>query len=790
LRAALQTLALTQLGERITKILRSQRVREALVYAIVALAIAIVAVVSLRRDGYLAAGDVYPGYVMPGNHVFAESTKLWGDHVISGLGSPHFMPGAVPLALWGGLWGALGLGGPTAQWLLYLALLEFAGLGAVFFARTLFPERRLIALTTGLAYPLSFYLGLSFLNQVTTFAFGFFPFAAALLMRRVRQPVSNLRLALDVGLASLGFMILATTPPIAVYALLWCLAWLIGSLIRWGTWRIWPGLALGATAAVMLNAWWAYAAFVTLYASGGAAMQTFVSPLAWSFVDQHASILNMLSMQGLWSYPVLGYFPWAGAYASGFRLVALYIPAAFAAVAVLLAPYRGRVWLLTALCAVSLFIGKGYHQPFGDVNAFLYAKVPFFWLLRDPQEATGITLYLSMFVLAGVGATQLAILAGNAVGAMRPDPRNADRATVAAWALLTALLLCNGLAFIRGDVISETWLNGAAKTVIMPPLYWRQASDFLNAQPDDARVLILPNDDFYAMPYTWGYYGLDLVPQTWIARPVVIAAPAPSTWISGSPPLREQYGHLIDEMRAGSSRPIAPILSALDAGWILQRNDVAWSSPGRHILSPAVIGAYLARQPGIRKVATFGSLDVYRVTVSHACASAYDGFVRVPDGNDIDLVRAFDWAGGEVPLVTGGDAPAMERAFSSAVETAKIQPLPATCAPRDSATYDVDLTPGTKMLVLHASYSPDWRVEGNGRDLAWRHVIVDNFLNGWLVPDAAAGHVSLYYGPARPFRVLQTLAVITLCCLVLGLALSIVMDRKVSGLRTNAASDV
>jgi hypothetical protein len=358
-----------------------------------------------------------------------------------------------------------------------------------------------------------------------------------------------------------------------------------------------------------------------------------------------------------------------------------------------------------------------------------------------------------------------------------------------AWAVLTSLLLTNGIAFISGDVIPPTWLNGTAKSVITPPHYWRQASDFLNAQSDDARVLVLPNDDFYAMPYTWGYYGIDAVAQTWIARPVVIAAPVSSNWIGGSPALLAQYGHLIDDMRAGPGRTVAPALSALGVGWIVQRNDVDWSSAGRHIMSPAVIGAYLRHQPGIRKVARLGLLDLYRVAISHGCASAYDDFVRVPQGHDIDLVRALGQLGSEVPFVTVSDALSLENSLPGSPVALRVQPLPATCAARDSATYDVAVTPGTKLLVLHVSYSPDWRIEADGKALTWRHVIVDGFLNGWLVPDAAVEHVSLVYGPERAFRALQMLAVVTLCCLMLGLALCIVAPGNAPGSRAKASND-
>jgi hypothetical protein len=51
-------------------------------------------------------------------------------------------------------------------------------------------------------------------------------------------------------------------------------------------------------------------------------------------------------------------------------------------------------------------------------------------------------------------------------------------------------------------------------------------------------------------------------------------------------------------------------------------------------------------------------------------------------------------------------------------------------------------------------------------------VSVDGLLNGWFVPDAAPLHVSLVYRPARLFHALQMLAIITVCVLLAGLALT------------------
>ncbi|HEV2907900.1 MAG TPA: hypothetical protein VGX02_01415, partial [Candidatus Eremiobacteraceae bacterium] len=458
------------------------RVRETLIYAIVTVAVTIVAAIAIPKNGYLAWGDVYPLYVMPGNHELERSLQLWGS-AYSGLGSPHYAPGTTVFALAGQLLLRLGLSGPMAQWVLSLALLLFAGLSVTFLARTLFPERRIIALAAGLALPLSFYSALTLHDPIAMFAMGYFPLSAAFLIRRLREPAPALRFAVEIGLLSLGFMVLATAPPIAVYEIAWALAWLVGGSLYWRTLpRILPGLLMGLGAAAAVNAWWAYAAFVTLFASGGSATQTFADPVAWSWVDQRATILHMLSMRGSWSYPLPEYFPWAARYQTGLYRLSLYVPAAFALVAVFLSPFRRRVWTLLAIMVVSLFIGKGYHAPLGWINAFLYAKLPFFWLFRDPQPATSVTLYLSMFVLAGAGISLLVEAGAQYLERAGVSVQRVALASRLAAVALVVLLLTNGIPFISGEFIPKVWLNGDAKSVVMPPQYWSDATDYLNAQ--------------------------------------------------------------------------------------------------------------------------------------------------------------------------------------------------------------------------------------------------------------------------------------------------------------------
>jgi hypothetical protein len=750
------------------------RNRDAAVYAFVALVLTLVALIAIPRNGYLAWGDVYPLYAMPGNHELERSLQLWGN-AYSGLGSPHYAPGTTVLAVWGQVWLRLGVSGPWTQWTLTLALLLFAGLSVTFFARTLFPQSRLIALAAGLALPLSFYSANTLHDPIAMFAVGYFPFSAAFLIRRLREPAPPLRFAVEIGLVSLGFMVLATAPPIAVYALLWAFAWLIGGSWYWRTFpRTWPGLAMGAVAALAVNAWWAYAAFITLFANGGSATQTFADPVSWSWVDQRATIPHLLSMQGSWSYPRPEYFPWVGPYQTILFKLALYFPAVLALAGLVLSPFRRRTWLLFAIIVVSLFIGKGYHAPLGGINAFLYAKLPFYWLFRDPQPASNITLYLSLFVLAGVGLAQLVTMATRRFERLGMDASRVAILSAGASVALIVVLLTNGLPLLTGDFIPKTWLNGDAKSVVMPPEYWSVATHYLDSRPDDSRVLLLPNNDFYQMPYDWGYYGADGVAAL-ITRPQLIVSSESINYITGAPALGPQFAHLVAAIRGRSHASVAPLLSALGVGWILQRNDIVWTRPYRDIVSPTEVHKFLARQPRIYHDATFGELDIYRVEVQNPDVSAYDGLALWRGDAPPDLVREFDLARREFPWLIGDGV-----TVPLDIIKRKPQPESVDSVRRSSVEYDVTISPQARVIVLHSSYSTGWRVAADGKELEWQHVPIDGFLNGWVVPDDAPRHVSLFYKPARAYAVLQMLSLIVLCGLVVAFALFLKPNRDVS----------
>lgn len=59
--------------------------------------------------------------------------------------------------------------------------------------------------------------------------------------------------------------------------------------------------------------------------------------------------------------------------------------------------------------------------------------------------------------------------------------------------------------------------------------------------------------------------------------------------------------------------------------------------------------------------------------------------------------------------------------------------------------YLVNIHNGTRVLVMSSSYTANWRAVANGHRLP--HFMVDGDLNGWLLPRAYTGVVTVDYGP-------------------------------------------
>lgn len=594
-------------------------------YAIVGIILAVVGVAIFWRSGYIAGGDVWPLTFVPGNNAWQQNWPIWGP-TVTGIGSPQYNPTMLVWSLFAGLVSLFHLTGPHQQDVFLAVLLVGEGMGTTHLVRALYPKRPLMAIIVGLAVPLSLYNAIAFLNPIQAFAIGWFPFSAGVIVNSRAFPwyLKSVRL----GLLTLGLWVLAGTPPMAVIWVIWVAIWLAFSFRR--QWSHIGRTVIGSVVlAILLNAWWAYAAAITL--DGGSIAQTFSGPLAWAWVNQHASLLNLLSMQGQWSWPQKVYYPWSVTYHHGILPWLLFAPFLLALISAFWMQRERNRWMWIGWGGVSLWIGQGTHPPFGWINTWLYMHAPLFWLFRDPQVEMDILLLVSLMMLAGLVIDEFYKNLKNFGRFKARSGISVVFVTIAA-----ATLMSNGYGLITGHAFPHHVAASTPSSNVHVPTYWSWAARFLNS-PSHAggRILALPNDDFYQMPYRWGFYGTDSIAQSYFHAPVVLLNPNPSGYLAGTASYQETLSRLYTAIASHPEEHIAPMLRSMGIHWIVERGDINWQVRGRNILPAPYIKWYLAHQPGIQKVRTFGALTVYRV-------QSYQHVVSVASQADV-------WSGNAVP---------------------------------------------------------------------------------------------------------------------------------------------
>src|SRR5207245_4531905 len=98
----------------------------------------------------------------------------------------------------------------------------------------------------------------------------------------------------------------------------------------------------------------------------------------------------------------------------------------------------------------------------------------------------------------------------------------ATRMSVALLALVTLLLV--GFPMYTGQVVPDIRPK-LPPAHVQVPVYWHQMAEFVNQMPASGSLLVMPPDDFYAMPYLWGYYGGDTFVADSFRRPVLLPNP-------------------------------------------------------------------------------------------------------------------------------------------------------------------------------------------------------------------------------------------------------------------------
>ena len=318
------------------------------------------------------------------------------------------------------------------------------------------------------------------------------------------------------------------------------------------------------------------------------------------------------------------YFPYIGTYANPILQTLLFIPIILAFSALFFkGKYRKINLIFAATIVVLIFLAKGLHPPLGDINLFVYNHLPGAFLFREPFLKLYDFLLIPMALLIGFATTSVV---------QKIKISNLPYKKI--LCLLLVLFLVSSFIISVFPLFKTDLLFG--KTEALPfssyvqiPTYWYQASDYINSISGNFRVLQTPGDDFYQIPYIWGYYGSDAIASSLITKPVLQNS-------FGYASVNDMASLIYQEIDANESVAFVNTISLLNIKYIIQRNDVWWNYSGRTIHSPEYMKSFLSNTSGIKLVTSFGPLDIFEVSDNLSLPRVYTTNSQIFTDNSIN----------------------------------------------------------------------------------------------------------------------------------------------------------
>jgi arabinofuranan 3-O-arabinosyltransferase len=478
-----------------------------------------------------------------------------------------------------------------------------------------------------------------------------------------RWPLRRGILLLGASAPLLGYVSLNPPLLLMIGALLAATPLLVGWLDgRAAAGRSLRTLALGAPLLALASSYWLVPTALQLKMDATA---TLASTSSWIWTEGRANLANGFWLNNGWGWKYAAYYPYAGAY-DEFPLLILkfLLPiAAFAFLALARFPQANgetarRARLGMAASATALFLvllSTGTNRPGALVFDPLY-QLPLGWLLREPGRFLMLAglVFAVLLALTMQAACERLNWFEPGTGRRWRSALSGQWLRLAAVGAASAAVLAPGFPLMTG-AIAPVHRPLLPSTRVSVPAYWTAMASYLNGAAPRGNLLVLPEDDFYQMPYTWGYYGVDTFIRNLITRNVLDPV------AQGYKPGQQELIHavrLVQQALLAHDWPSAQrTLAAIGTPLLLIRGDVNAAFPGRHITPPAALDRALREDPGMRLVHRAGKLELFALRGRISAAGSVTSYATVdsaaPDLRDLALLPA------GTALISGPTRPAV-----------------------------------------------------------------------------------------------------------------------------------
>ena len=175
---------------------------------------------------------------------------------------------------------------------------------------------------------------------------------------------------------------------------------------------------------------------------------------------------------------------------------------------------------ITSLIGLAFSAGPNAPPPFNTLFIFLYTNFPLSFLFRNPYNKFMI---LECFSLISLFA--LALESINYYLSKR-------YIKIIFYTFVTFVILSSCAPSIIGSHFIQRTGSLPSYNVKIPA-YWLDFSNWINSQPNEGAILLLPPNPFYQVHYLWGYHGLDIASPYLLNKPTIVKyVRTGATWIS------------------------------------------------------------------------------------------------------------------------------------------------------------------------------------------------------------------------------------------------------------------
>jgi hypothetical protein len=563
--------------------------------------IGMVPLIWYKPNFIIAKGDYFPLVFHAEN--FSNYLHLWSSN---NLGTPS--PDSA-YSLYGLLLAFLQflLLSGISQIFLYMFYFIGATASMLYLAETVYPKENFTAIIGSVFYIFNFSILSILLNVGMMWTYAFLPLLIALFIRIITQTQNIYKRIFSFALS---FTLVASTSSvnptdIALILIILATILLYHSIFqkKISTKSLTRKLAALLVITFLFSLYWIIPILNYYVSSPSTQLQQEVNVLSWSWTHARASFLNLFWLNGGWGWRP-EYFPYYGLYSNNAVLTfLLFIPFLLAATALLFRGERRKFnAYLMLMILFFMFLAKGLHEPLSSVNLFLYNYIPYMNMFREPVSK--FTLIMLPF---------LALLVGYSTEKMAETLKHNIVSKLFIIGIILIFII-SAFPIITNPIETKTEQIPYSSYVQIPQ-YWYETNAWLNNKTGYYRVLVTPIDDYYQVPYSWGFYGTDSFIERLIEKPVISPCYAYSYVVN--PNTTMLMKQLRDAIKYNRTEEFETIMKLLNVKYILQRNDLDYeymASTNRDMMNPEKMRNFLSNQPNVTLVKTIGELDIYEYT--------------------------------------------------------------------------------------------------------------------------------------------------------------------------------